>query len=1175
MAGDPLLDLPLSGLHLIEASAGTGKTTALTVLFLRAILEGIAVERILVVTFTESAAEEVRGRIHDLLVAARRRALGKTPTGKHASFLSLVRPDHARLLARALFDFDRATMTTIHAFCRRLLREYAFEFRAPFSLELEEDPGGTKGAALREIWRRRVYPEVREIAHLIATVFPGGPEDLRPLIPDAALFRESERVFAGREAEPDDFPIVREGYLRDLGLLRQIPSGLTEELASLWESGGAAGQGGSGKKKKGPGSPGERTEELRSRIRRLREILAGSPGPPPGFGVLDRELGSRIGEASTQIREAFAPLLGILGERDERIRSLKNSLRRDLLAYLRTEDLALREGRGRETFDDMILRVLEGLLSDASGELSAKIRERFPVAFVDEFQDTDLAQFRIFDRIYRLSPPSSGGLEEGEALFLVGDPKQSIYRFRGADMAAYLEARSQAVSTPGSSLIELSVNYRSDRRYVEAMNRLFERCPDPFRTGGAIRYEPVRSSREGPSPFRDPRTESGGEAIPILLGLGEEGAVLDDFARLCAGETARMLSGGLLLDGRPIRPEDIAVLVRQHSHGKKVQEALEDQGIPSVSHGSGSVLETEEAFDLEMLLLSLARPEDRRQARLVLASRFFEASAEELGRLDESPELWNRRVDPIFRASLKWEKDGPMGILRNFFLEQGLFSRLLSRPGGRKRIAHLLHLFEFLEEIARDRPPLILLVDRYLSARREAPGKKEDKNAPRLDSFDGRVRILTLHKAKGMEFPVVILPFGLPFRSEEDEESEGEEPGEGAEEMRLLYVALTRAIHRTVLLIPALTSRQSAVGHLLGLGPEIRKGKKAFREFSERIGALVRDDPHLFATLPEETGPFPPLFLSGIAPLPALLPPPMAPVIPPPKRTESYSSLLRRSLDRSEEKTLGEPLRAEDEGAEEGPGEAAAEDSLPAGPLFGSYFHRIMERLAQDETLWEEPSGVGVAGELLEEALADLGLKSDPRCASWPEAVRPLLERSLAADLHGGREEAGAEAPMTLARVLRGERAVEREFLLPVRTLAASRLQKELLPDGPRLSFDPLTGSIKGYVDLVFRHRGRYYLLDYKTNRLESPRGRSPYAPDNLARAMAGHRYDLQGLLYTLALHRLLSFSQPGYDYERDFGEALFLFVRGVGTPGNGIFRIRPSRAELLSFDRLLAGEGA
>ena len=1166
--GDPLLDLPLSGLHLLEASAGTGKTTALTGLFLRGILEGIGVEQILVVTFTESAAEEVRGRIHDILVSARRRALGEPDPDKLSPFLSLVRPDHARFLTRALFDFDRSTVTTIHAFCRRLLREYAFEFKSPFSLEIEENPGLSRGPAFREIWRRRVYPESPEIAHLIASVFPGGPGDLGSLVSDAALFAESEHVLSGSLPETDDFHVVREAYLRDLALMHRVTPGRAEEAGRLWEAEELPAKAGRGKKRKDP--EGGREGPHLPLIRRLKELLEGRPAPPPGFGSLDGELRTALDRLPPEIRGEFAPLIRLFEGEGERTRSLRNSFRKDLLSYLRTEDLALREGRGKETFDDMILRVLEGLLSDTYGALSEKIRTRFPLAFVDEFQDTDLAQFRIFDRIYSLSSPSSGVQGKGSALFLVGDPKQSIFRFRGADISAYLEARHRATTLPGGSLIGLSVNYRSDRRHVEGLNRLFDLVPDPFRTGGAILYEPVCSSHEGASRFRDPLGERGGEAVPILLEPGGEGERIDDFARGCAREISRLLGGGPTIDGRPVRPEDIAVLVRQHSHGKKVQEALEDRGIPSVSYGSGSVLETDEAFDLEMLLLSLSSPDDRRQARLVFASRFFGMTASELREIEESPELWNQRVDPFFRAALQWEKGGAMGTLRSFFLDQGIFSRLLSGRGGRRRITHLFHLFEFLEELGRDRPPLVLLVDRYLAARREAPGKKNDRNAPRLDTFGGRVRILTLHKAKGMEFPVVILPFGLPSQGEREDEESLEGPGDEAEEMRLLYVALTRAVHRTVIMIPSLTLHQRALGHLFGLSPDSGKGKKAFTDFRERVGILIKGDPHLFAPVPEGSL-LPPLPPNLPAPAPDLAPLKPLPRIPAPKRTESFSSLLRRSLEISGEGEERGSLRAEDEGPEELPAEEPGEESLPAGPLFGSYFHRIMEHLGGEGENSSLLSGRLPEG-LPELCLGELGLNRDPAFASWPEVVRPLVARTLATNLGEEAEGERKGEPMTLAQVLCGERAVEREFLLPVRGLLASDLEPWLLPDGPRLSFDPVTGSLRGFVDLFFRYQGRYFLLDYKTNRLTAPSGTAPYAPDNLSRTMAAHRYDLQGLIYILAIHRLLSFTRPEYDYGRDFGGAIFLFVRGSGNPGDGICRIRPSREELDSFDDLLSG---
>ncbi len=1157
MEGAFLHDLPLPGLHLIEASAGTGKTTTLTNLFLRAILEGTEIDRILVVTFTESAAEEVKGRTHDLLVAARRRAMGDPVEGRLAPFLERVRPEHASLLSRALFDFDRATMTTIHAFCRRLLREYAFEFGSPFSLELDPDGRRANALAANEIWRRRVYPEAPEIALMTAAIFPEGPKSLGTLSSDALLYGECERACLKMPEEADDLRQRQDEWLGLLSECRRVSPESLDDLIRIASSDTSS---------KGKGRRKAKADEALPLplLLRLRAIVTGVPGALPGWGLHDADLQEGLSLSSSGIHEIFSPVLRLLEAKEAVSASVRTSLRRDLLTYLRTEALVEREKREVETFGDMILRVLEGLLLDSSGELARRIRTRFPVAFVDEFQDTDLAQLRIFDRIYRFREgvPEEDGRRP--SVFLVGDPKQSIYRFRGADIDAYLEAREQAVGADAGAIVPLSVNFRSDRRYVEAVNLLFSLVPDPFRTDGSIRYDPVRARHEGRSSFSDREAEYGGEAIPILFHPGDAEETLHSFASRCAREVERLVGGAVTIDGRPLRLDDIAVLVRQHSHGTRIHKALEERGILSVTYGTQSVFETEDAFDLEMLLLALAAPENRSQVRLVLASRFFGLTARDLMELEESQDLWNRRVDPLFRAAARWGRMGAMGTLRGLFLEQEIFPRLLNGPGGKRRVAHLLHLFELIDELGRDRPPLLLHVDRYLAARRETTGDGDERTAPRLEALDGRLRILTLHKAKGLEFPVVILPFGLPHTLRPGEEvSEGDREGELSEEMRLLYVALTRAKHRTVLLVPSARLPQPALGHLLGLALKKSYGKSHVEAFSNRLAALASDHPDLLGLLPEG-GPAPLPPAKRRSKEPALSPPLISPVIRPARHMESFSSLLRRSLE-----SVGEgdrDFRESDEGPMEGEWEGAEEEPVPAGPLFGTYFHEIMERLADAGPC--SPDLAARVPEVLEEALSALGLSRDPSYLSWPAAIRPLIERTLSVNLA-----ASSTAPFTLSGILGGDRAVEREFLLPVKGVAAASLGEFLISDGPRLSFDPVTGHLRGFIDLLFCHEERYYLLDYKTNRLGAPPGEDPYGPAGLEKAMAAHRYDLQGWLYVLALHRILGFSRPGYDYDRDFGGAIFLFARGLtGEGGRGLYRMRPPLPHILAFDHLLKG---
>ena len=1161
------------GVTLIEASAGTGKTFALTRLYLAAVLSGVPVEKILVVTFTEAATAELRGRLRTLLSLARETALGVLPAPEILPLVADVKGEHLPLLSRALFDFDRAPVVTIHSFCRRILREYAFEFDAPFSLELESSDRPYKKASVRAVWRRRLYPEDPRIVWQISGKCPGGPDDLLQWLSPGEIPRPFVRNIRAPELSNsrEEFFQVRARWLSRV-------CDLPFEEVDRWLS-KFPGRGKNGKVVK---KDLERRAALRERI---RELCSPFPFPPALYDRWDGELLAllkRNGEGENPPPSGILPIQELLEAASRLGFSLSETFREELHREFSTVALKKRERQGVETFDDMIGRVVAGVVGPGGGDLCKILRERFPVAFVDEFQDTDYAQFEIFGRIYDLFFPNSS---EKTSLVLVGDPKQSIYHFRGADLNAYVEAKEAVLRKDPDGLSSLEVNYRSEALHVEAVNTLFSRHPDPFLSQGRIGYTQVASQKKGPSDLVD-LSPSGELLPPILFGPEPEGVAFksQDFFNWSAREVLRLLGGNVLRKGEPLRPEDICCLVRTNDHANLMLAALESLGIPAVSYAGGSVLRGEMAFDLEMLLLALKDPGDRRQMRLVLGSPLFNVSAREILEMGGASELWNQRIDPFFRTAADWGRLGAMGALRRLCLETGVFSRILGSGqgrSGRRRLTDLLHLLEIVESLDRDRPSLALLVDRYLDARRESEKKGDETTSPRLDTLDGRVRILTIHRAKGLEFPVVILPMGLTgwdgATEDEDEENKEEvSDGNPQEMMRLLYVALTRAVHRTVVLIPCRYSYQTALARILsGDDSGVKKGREAVTFFQGQVADLVAHHPSLFGHLPP-----PDMNQAGLPPppIPPLLPARELPrPIPAPLRLESFSSLFASSGGRQLGGGRGEsPLPSGVRKDDDLPWDRPAGERLPAGPLFGTVFHRTFEIL-----LTTPPSGPqspsprdlllelpGALDRALEENAAGLGEQIE----SFRDVLLPLCGRTLKAGIFP--DPAAPGGWFTFERIASLSRSVEREFLLPVAGLGSERLLPYLLPEGGALRFDPVRGMIRGFVDLLFRHGDRIYLLDYKTNRLPGEREEEAYGPESLSRAMAQHRYDFQGLLYALALHRLLSFSRPDYDYARHFGGALFLFVRGAGERGEGVVHLRPSYEEIEGLSALFSGEG-
>ncbi len=1166
MTSRPFSPVLRRGVTLIEASAGTGKTFALTRLYLAAVLSGISVDRILVVTFTEAATAELRGRLRTLLSRAREMALGLPADPEILALVADVRPDHLPFLSRALFDFDRAPVATIHSFCRRLLREYAFEFDAPFTLDLKSSDRSFKKGSVRETWRQRVYREDPRIVWQISGLFPDGPDGLLRILAPGEIHRPFivDPALPALDTSRTEFFVAREIWLS------HPPDEAARQMAAWLES-----RPGSGRN----GQVLSRDRERRKRIlERIAELSDPFPFLPAGGDTVDEEIHGLLWRAETDVvgspgppvPPALVPLRDYLVAVGRLNISLREAFREDLHRELTFRALKKRERQGVETFDDMIGRVVAGLLGPGGPALCSLLRERFPVAFVDEFQDTDYAQFEIFGRIYSLFSSDS---PEGTSLVLVGEPKQSIYRFRGADLNAYMEAREAVLKKDPEGLCSLGVNYRSDARHVEAINTLFSRCPDPFLSRERIAFLPVESHKNHPSDFFD-NDASGTPRPPVLFAIEPEGEKFSgkDFYEWSAREVLRLLGGDVRRNEAPLRPDDICLLVRTNSHANKVLTALESFGIPAVSYAGGSVLRGEMGFDLEMLLLALKDPGERRQMRLVLSSSLFGVEARELLTLASSPGDWNVRVDPFFRAASDWHSLGAMGALRRLCLETGVFARILGAgPGrsGRRRLTDLLHLLEIVESLDRDRPPLALLVDRYLETRRESEKKGDESTAPRLDTLDGRVRILTIHRAKGLEFPVVILPQGLPGEEEYGEEGGGEETEGGPEEMmRLLYVALTRAVHRTVVMLPCRYVRQFPVGRLLSRAEESgEKGGEGVRFFREEVTRLISDHPALFGSLPL---PEPAQNALSPEPPPRILPARHLPrPLPAPLRLESFSSLSQGA--RREASPLSPGLRADDDLLWERP----AGDPPPGGPLFGTVFHRTFERLlaplAPGEAGRESRDLTRELPEALDQALEENASGLGAQAESFREVLLPLCHRTLRAGLFP--DATAPEGWFAFEGILSLPRSVEREFLIPVEDLTGRDLVPFLLPEGEALAFDALRGMIRGFVDLLFRHEGKTYLLDYKTNRLPGEREAEAYAPEGLARAMAQHRYDFQGLLYNLALHRLLTFSLPDYDYERHFGGALFLFIRGAGAKGEGIVHLRPEKNEIEALSALFSGE--
>ncbi len=788
--GLDVFSLPLDGITAVEASAGTGKTTTITRLYVRLLLEcELPVERILVLTYTRAATAELCARLRALLGAVR--AALAEGAGDDA-FLAALRgrlADPARALARiedALRSFDLAAVFTIHGFCQRVLAARAFESGEPFDAELIGDPGELLAEVVEDFWRRELYGASPLFVEYV----------LDKRLAPSALAAEV-RGWVGRPylavraaAEPTDTAACEAAFVAAWAAAR----------AALGAARGA-----------------DVSERVAGWLEDAATRLATeTPRLDLGEGIVRLARGSRRRRVAVEeaVAQACAQLVAARDALSDRFARRASALRARLLAQARGDLEARKRRLEVQSYDDLLLRLRQALEDPRRGEaLAAALRADYPAALVDEFQDTDPIQYAILRRIW-------GG--QGLPVFLVGDPKQAIYGFRGADVFAYLRARREAQGP-----YPLDVTWRAAPRLVEALNALFGRASRPFllpqidfrraRAAEAATRRPLTGTGDGDAPFR----------LWVVDGAANKEEARDRAARAVAAEVARLLAlgarGEARLGAEPLGGGDVAVLVRTNDEGRRVREALTACGVASVQQAVDSVFHAPAAVEVERVLLAVAEPASAARVRAALATTLLGESGEALLRLAADEEAWARRIEAFQRWHALARTHGFARMFRTLLAEEKVAARLLALPDGERRLTDVLHLAELLAERAREqRGGLDGLVE-WLAERRAEPGDpSDDAQQLRLESDEQLVTIVTVHKSKGLEYPIVFCPFlwdgwlnagrraDLEFHDPKAEDRPCLDLGspeqaaaaplarreELAERLRLLYVALTRARER-------------------------------------------------------------------------------------------------------------------------------------------------------------------------------------------------------------------------------------------------------------------------------------------------------------------------------------------------------------------------------------------
>ncbi|EIL95352.1 UvrD-helicase domain-containing protein [Rhodanobacter spathiphylli] len=1187
------LDLADGGRSLIEASAGTGKTWTIAVLYLRLLLERqLSPRQIVVTTFTDAAAQELRERLRGKLQWAVLRAsenLAETDDagsdeGSDGQWLRARWQHDAELRVRdlqrlrlALAEMDVAPVSTLHSLCRRILADHPFACGVAFVMGDMVPGEALLDEVAADLWRRLQQADAGDPLVMLAA--QAGDE--------LSLARLSRRLKV----------CLAPGVSVKMASAAEVDAVLDPAWAARLRAAVADGT----HFRKGSLLPG-----FWSELADFLDDRARMPGAKACAGLKEATALTGVLKGSKDNGELIA--LAVFAERcAEIIESLRAGFWHELAALARAEMRSRLAARHQLTFDSLIQSVGDALAREAerAGDrpLADALFKAWPVALVDEFQDTDGQQYGILDAIYRERDGSTRG-----RLVMIGDPKQAIYRFRGGDIHSYQRAAS-AVDATGR--LTLDTNHRSSAALVRAFNQFYAVGGTALDAAGESRiaYESVNwTERRAGQPYT-----IDGEPCPAPLVIhyrsdppSSQPARRAEALEVCANQIAAMLQSGThRIGGEPVQPSDLAVLLPTGNDIISLRDALRERGVPCVTSSRSSVFDTEVARELQVVLYAIAHPAELGALRAAVATRLWGASFSELQRWGDDVAQWQPVADTFRSWSQQRAERGILHVVGQ--LIDRLAARYLQTMAGERVLTDLRHLGELLQAQSEQLTGIEELLAWLKQCRED--GAASDNDAAdaaqlRIESDSARVRLMTLHASKGLEFPIVFLPLMW---------NHGERPGDGMsvvndprsgqrlaefsaaarareaqdlqdERFRVLYVALTRAIHACHLFAlppqrpasassktPASGTRRSALDVMLeridpALGsPELRDATPDIR-WIDGWHPLARHD------------------FSGAA-APAVER--HARALPPPRSGPLEAKHSFTTLTQGEHRDAVNPgAAAGDEDAAgnveladadavvavEQPSPMTATEAHPGllalagvrGTDFGNAVHAVFEHR-------EVGAPMSAQRELIAQCLRDAGVR------------RKDIEQSALVDLLVSRIQDALDAPLGIAASpalcladlaaadLRAEMgfhfAMDRVSMPRLRAACAAHGEAELVPASQRV----LSGLMNGKIDLIFHHHGLYHVLDYKGNYLGDTL--ADYAGEALRAQMDASHYRFQALLYTVAVDRYLR-QRLGADYRREeqLGECVYLFIRAAGlAPDAGIWRHRFSSDLLDAVGEVLA----
>lgn len=1212
--------IELQGHKMIEASAGTGKTFSLAMLVLRTLIEPdqeTGLKKILMVTFTNAAVAELEIRVRRFIREAYEYlARGFVPETEIRTLIDSYEDNGMEIprerimerLSNAMQSIDELKVMTIHSFCQETLKEFSFETNSAFDSDIITDDTELLDSVINEFWRKEIYSlgtsSLEVLLSFFDTTSTSQATKLRNLLMKALVCRLDNKEFVHaandaaeksiksaiedfitRKAEIKDnyesfvrdhfeeiqtaakvnartkqfFPegcnanslaneyyevITRTGtktipnYFRDelLDLLEEYRRLRSDEITSQEFEQYA----------------GNNLESLKQRVQNkdalnfLEKLIKGD----------DKKGNDRQGMLNDKfaveyIRDNFSGLYAAALKRITSegflFREMKGIILNVVLHVLLMDQnnggkyypmvSSVKNARNHIGYDDMISRVHKSV-----HRVSEVLRRKYDVLFIDEFQDTDRWQYEIFSGVF-----------QGKLAFFIGDPKQSIYGWRKADLNMYKTAREKFRATDPGSVEGMKRNFRSTPEMLEALNLVFESVENFFLDEGIL-YHEVHPGRDDMKKMQ----KNGTNIVPIDIVmhdenvlraiLGKQNVNKDDYYRsiigFVASETERLLySGEYTVGNDKIRPSEIGILVRSNEQARDVKAALSGKGVQAITLDDTRILDTPEAKQLYFVMTAVNRPSRKTINRALIGKNFGFTTSEELAKKkdEEILETFDRLRDV-------WRRNGIFVMLSSFIDIFGVRQHCadIEKQGGLRSLSNYYQLMELLHEIeTRSKLNEESLVSWFLKAMSGRKGKN-DEYVQRLESDEDAVKIVTIHKSKGLEYDVVFAPFldlqawttdiveyadpvtGRYFFSLNDHGENQERNLETIrqENRRLIYVALTRARYKCYInangypglddssLRPIVESLKNSGGNDL-----IEMNPVGLQEPFDRENGGT-DQPKIGSR-----------DLNGIAPFIQS------------RDIHSFSSLSRRH-----DPVTSELLETDNRY------DNFVFNELPRGAKAGLFLHKIFELLDFKAEDTYGPTIESAGGYYSTMYRGD-------HLQSYTDLVRHCMNAPVLDE--------GGNFILRLNEIRKEDKLPELEFYFSLDRHNKSQIV-EIIPEVQFSTELEIEGVMHGFIDLLFRHRnGKYYILDWKSNFLGNRL--QDYDRQGLEEGMRGSNYHLQYHIYTIAVKRYLEKKIRDFNYERDFGGVIYMFLRGVRakSPNTGVFFSKPSADIIKSLERL------